>query len=719
MSFGLFPQEQNNALDAIQRMGPAGPPQPGFFSGIPTAVATGVGEGALKTAAPLVEESGVDMLGALSPSPDFYTAPAQPPVEHTQEEIDAHTRQAAQDGIEQFRPNPNITGFAGNILHSVASVGVRAVAGAELAGPIGAAVVAGGTEGYNTSESMQLRGVDKNLAHALGAADSLMTGVGVGTPFLSGVGKTLATRAVSGATINVLFGAADRAAMHTALAENGYDAMAKQYAVLDGQALASDAILGTFFGGIGHFHAAPSVVDAAHVAADAAHVEGAANGVPTDPISRNNHVDNMTAAARALMNDEPVADLKPVDTIPNPAQDALRAAAADAHMQAAAEAVAEAGMGAETPAFTGIERRSDMIESARLAELTNKHNTDSLTPAETTEWATLLNRDRLSTTVAGRRIQGVGSYAAYTEMLARGEGKPVVGFADADMLHATNEAHGYPVGDALIRTLGETLAHYFGEGNVFRRASDTGGSDEFITHANTEAEHTANMQKAQQYLENHTLRAYDKVTGEIIGEKKGAGFSHGKGTDEASAAANAKLDKQRRADAGLRSDRGTVAEKPGATGGKGGSAQAARPKTAVEAISKLTQALKRLVETDGKDAASHATARAIMGHTTDAGWSGIDRAAVDRAGPGADKALAAALVHEQPAGETGSLDPATRESVDQAQSVIDRRPDTVIPGADGVPVAGHDALNQALEGVAAAKQEGVLHQIAAACFGRG
>jgi GGDEF domain-containing protein len=748
MSFGLFPQEQNNALDAIQRMGPMAAPDPSFFAGSLTAAPLGAAEGVGKIGRVLgdIGAQNVSMTG-IPTSTEFsdQTAPQYlaPLSEVTDEEQRQTRAQAVQHAIDYFKADPNTVGTAGQVLHSVSSIGVRALAGGAAAGPIGAAVAAGGTEGYSTYREL-LPKTDENTARALASANALMTGIGVGTPLLSGVGGTLVKRAASGAVVNALFGAADRATMHTVLADNGYNAMAAQYRVLDGQALASDTILGAVFGGVGHFHTQaaisdnlvremgvgslfkPSDVDAAHVAADAAHIESSAEGVPTDPVSRANRIDNMTAAARALLNDEPVSDLKPVDTITNPAQEALQRAAVDAHTEAAREAIVEAGMGGEPPAFTGEERRGDVLADNRLAELSAKRNTEGLTPAETDEFAGLLDQRRLTTRVAGRTIQGVGSYDAYTEMLARGEGKPVVGFADADMLHATNEAHGYPVGDELIRTLGETLAHYFGEGNVFRRVSETGGSDEFITHTNTEAEHDANILAAQRYLENHTLRAYDKTTGALIGEKKGAGFSHGKGTDEASAAAATKLDKQRRADAQLRSDRGTVAEKPGAERGAGGSAETAgtkagKVKTPTEAISKLSIALKRLVATDGKDANAHETARAILAHAAESKWDGdgIGRAAVERAGPGAADRLATATVRDQPVADTGGLDPTTRESVEQAQSVIDRRPNLSIPGADGVAVAGHDALNQALEGIAGAKQEGVLHQIAAACFGRG
>ena len=480
MSLGLFPQEQNNALDAIQRMGPGGPPQPGFFSGIPSAVGTGLAEGETKLGEAFAG-LGVEGLRQLQHkmSPDSNIQEIDP------DALAARVRANSHDLLQHFTADPNTVGTAGQVLHGLASVGVRAVGGSPL-GPAGVAAVAGGSEGYSTSEDLQLRGVDANTAHILGIANGLMTGAAVGTPLMSGFGATLTTRVLSGAAVNTAFGAADRATMHGVLAANGYDAMAAQYRVMDGQALASDAILGSIFGGLGHFHAAPSVVDAAHTTADAAHIESSADGVPVDPISRNNHVDNMVESVRALMNDEPVDNLKPVDTIPNPAQDALQEAAMAAHTEAAVEAVGEAGMGVE----------------------------------------------------------------------------------------AANEP--------------------FAGGTTIKEA-----------------------------LRDETAIAHENQGGEM--------------------------------------------------------ADSAVP---------------------GRDGA------------------GVAGANVERPGRGTKAEPASAAVLEREAVSAG-LDPETRESVEQAQSILDRRPGLAVPDANGDAVAGNDALNQALSAITGAKQEGVLHQIAAACFGRG
>ena len=536
------------------------------------------------------------------------------------------------------------------------------------------------------------------------------------------MGKQLTTRLLSGAGVNAVFGAANRATMHTVLEDNGYDARAEQYRVLDGQALASDAILGAAFGTIAHLHGpAPSTVDAAHTIADAVHVEQSADGVPTTPQARDLHVQQMSDAAEALFNDKPVTDMQMPDTVPNPAQDALHAAAGDALTEASREITGEV-VGPESGNEGQPERRADAQASLRMQELAAQRKASGLSPEESDEYTQLLEADRLAGKVGGRVIPGVLNDVAYAEAQDRGELLPTQGYADMDMLKATNDTYGHTVGDQAIHLMGETLARYFPR--VYKRSAG-GAGDEFLMEHNSPEEHEAAAAKARQYLDNVKLRAKD-AQGKVIAEKQGIGFSHGSGKTSAEAEAAGYADKTRRAAANLRSERGPVAEGTGAGRGKpAGStptgAKAVPVKSPVEAVSKLTQALKRLVATDGKDETAHATARGILEHAANQGWDAdsLGRAAVARAGAGADRALAAASVHDTPAREAAGLDPETREAVEQAQRIVGRDSGLVVADEAGNPVAAHDALNAALDNMSQAKSEGVLHQIAAACFGRG
>ena len=731
MTLGMFPDESRDALDALQRQGPGAPEQPGFFSGIPTALATGVAEGETKLGEVFAGASARGVRYAqhqgLTPGPwsEFVEQTGIDKIDP--DELDARIRANSQAVLKSVRADPATIGYAGQVLHGLASVGVRAVA-AGPTGVLGAATIAGGSEGYATSEGLQAQGVDKNTAHVLGTANALMTGAGLAMPGVSGVGKTLGTRLVSGAAVNALMGAADRATMHSVLADHGYDAMAAQYRVMDGQAMAVDAILGGVFGFHGYLRGklAPSTIDAAHTANDALHVNNDLTpGAPVSPAELDVHTENMVRSAAALFSGDDPPQLRMPETVPNPAQDALRATNAAGVADAQAEALAEHGVATAAPetAREG-ERRQDSLDSARMSELRGK-GLSNLTPPETTEYAALLERDRLAAKVGGRRMQGVLNDDAYAEMLSRGEAKPVQGFVDMDMLKALNDVYGHTTGDEAIRTLGETLAHYAGEGNVFRRSS-SGAGDEFLVQSADQASHDAAIEVARRHLENHVLESVDTVG--TVRQLKGIGFSHGSGKTAELAEQAAYVDKQLRKEQGLRSDRGAMDQKPSAPDrqparDQATGAKAAGVKTPEQATSKLAEALKALKESNGKDANAHETARAILAHSADAGWdeAGIARAAVERAGPGAERALEAARVRDEAGtSTTAGLNADTRESVEQAQSAIERNPGlSIADPVTGVAVNANDALTQAVKDLSQAKNEGELAKIAAACFGRG
>ena len=552
MPLGLFPRETADLVNSAPSDNFTTPPnQPSFTTGAATATALGIGEGAAKVAAPLTSGAQADLGGALSPDlfpPEMFFPKAQ---EVSDEDRQAQMRKTTNDAVQAFTPNPHTTGIAGQILHGTASALTRFAAGAEVAGPLGGAVTVGASEGYATKAQLQEAGVDENTANALGAGSALFSGAGAMLP--GGFGKTLAERVLSGTAAQLTSGITNRTMMSKVLSDNGYDQMAKQYQAFDGQAMMTDAVLGAAFGGVHHVFA-PSVVDAAHTSADSAHVEDSAPGVPVTPDSRSAHVDNMTAAANSLLSGEDMPELKPVETIPNPAQEAVRDENAKGIDEAASEVAGE-------PVAAPIEeRRGDAQDLARMKELGAK-GLRNLSPDETAEYADLLQKDRLSAKVAGRRLNGVQNMDAYAEVMERGELLPVQGFADMDMLKSVNDTQGHKMGDEAIRAMGETLGHYFGEGNAFHR-----GGDEFITQAVSTEAYAANMEAAQRYLANHKLQTFD-AEGNLVSEKTGVGFSHGAGKTAELAEQAAYADKAARQRAGLRADRGTVAEKPAAGSG--------------------------------------------------------------------------------------------------------------------------------------------------------
>ena len=224
-------------------MTPAGPVSPGFLQGTLSAPFTGIAEGAvgvgesiMSGATDLAAEGLRDIQGAAGGNRPGVPIPesATTLFERSPDAIEHDRAVASQAAVDQYKSDPATNGTAAQVIHGIFSVGTRAAIGG-LAGPEGAAIVAGGTSGALTNESLQLQGVDANTAHTMAIADALMTGAAVGTPLLSGVGKQLTTRLLSGAGVNAVFGAANRATMHGVLDANGYDAMAEQYRVLDGR----------------------------------------------------------------------------------------------------------------------------------------------------------------------------------------------------------------------------------------------------------------------------------------------------------------------------------------------------------------------------------------------------------------------------------------------------------------------------------------------------
>lgn len=554
MPVGLYPREARDALAVAPDETDSAPEQPGFFAGAPGAALLGVGEGAEKVAAPLVAESGVDLLGAMSPNPDFTTAP--PASELTPDEQHAHAQAATNALLQQFRSDPHTVGMAGQTLHGLVSGLTRFVGGAELAGPLGGAITVGSTEGYATAIDLKAQGVDENTANALGAASALFAG---GTSMLpGGYGKTLTNRIITGAMANTANGFVNRGLMHNVLDSAGYTAQADQYRALDAQAAIADMVLGAGFGAAHHVFA-PSVVDAARGVKDADSVETRVPGTPATPGARDAHVANMNAAAEALLSGEDMPPLRDVEYVPNPAQDALSAARASEVTQAVTDVTGEAPARAlET------ERRGDAVDAARMKAL---RELPERTPEQQTEYVGLLEKDRLSAKVGGRAIKGLLSREAYEEMAARGEAKPYVAYFDLDMFKDINDQFGMHHGDDAIRATGEAAAAIAGEGNAFKGSERAG--DEFAIQGDSPVELESKIEAIRQHLQNHTIEVHD-AQGNLVKSRKGLDFSHGVGRTIDAAAEASKLAKTERARLGLRADRGTVPaparDKPAASG---------------------------------------------------------------------------------------------------------------------------------------------------------
>jgi len=343
MPLGLFPRDAATAqAPGVGEFGTSPPPQPGIFTGLwsQSPFSSAIGEGALKTA----QASGAgsaDLLSAMSPNPDFFTAPDV--VQVDPEQLALHQATEQQRVIDAFKTNPRLTGGAANLIHNVTSPLTQMALGTLATGgnPLGGAITVGAGEGYAANQEMAVAHpeIDANTRRALAAGTALFAGAGALLP--GGLGETLAMRIASGAAAQETLGVANRGMMAKVLDQAGYAEQAKAYVALDGMAMLSDAVLGAGFGAAHHIFA-PDVQDAARVVRDSVNAEHSAPGVPVDGASRQAALDSVESAKVALIRgDDTPAPSADVRTVPNPAQDAAREASATAVQDAAGEIGAE------------------------------------------------------------------------------------------------------------------------------------------------------------------------------------------------------------------------------------------------------------------------------------------------------------------------------------------------------------------------------------------
>ena len=148
------------------------------------------------------------------------------------------------------------------------------------------------------------------------------------------------------------------------------------------------------------------------------HVEQSADGVPTTPQARDLHVQQMSDAVEALFNDKPVTDMQMPDTVPNPAQDALHAAAGDALTEASREVTGEVTAGAgEWQPKASPERRADanLPEQGCRNWRPNWQGDTDLSPEESDEYTQLADQrgSRLRTSMVAARWAGRSFQTAY------------------------------------------------------------------------------------------------------------------------------------------------------------------------------------------------------------------------------------------------------------------------------------------------------------------
>jgi len=251
--------EENEAASQDQRLvRTEDRPAPGAFTGAYDAFGQGLVRGgieAVNTAKSLVvQTAGADQamnLGLSGMVLDGQDAEQQinqitVDTERRANEIGKDTAQA----VELLRPDPAEVGIVGQILGEAAAVLPRTVVGAITAGPVGAAVAAGAPAGYAGKQEATAEGIDEATAYGKGAIDALTVGVGAVLPAARFVKPLLGDAAIA-VGANVGLGIAGRSATAKLLESGGYHLQAAQYQALDSTAIATDAILGAAFFGIG------------------------------------------------------------------------------------------------------------------------------------------------------------------------------------------------------------------------------------------------------------------------------------------------------------------------------------------------------------------------------------------------------------------------------------------------------------------------------------
>lgn len=252
--------------------------------------------------------------------------------------------------LKSFTPDPETTGMAGQVLHSLFDI----IPGAVVTGGVGA----GALEGVAQAKLAQERGVDERTAILHGAVQGVATGIGVAIPLSIGV-KAPADLAWAAAS-NVVPNMAARGASHVLLETAGYTEMASQYKALDAEAIMADATLGIFFAGAGRLirgieakaqarmaaKVKPDDLDAALTSKAQHHLElDSAPGIPRDAVTRDSHVQAAIKASDDLLAGRPVNVgqlLDEADFQPDPARRAyvqMADAEVKAHLGDAYDAV--------------------------------------------------------------------------------------------------------------------------------------------------------------------------------------------------------------------------------------------------------------------------------------------------------------------------------------------------------------------------------------------
>lgn len=306
--------DEGEAISQDQRLGRTTErPQPGAFTGALDVIGPNLLRGGLEAGSAIESgfsslwQSGLDIAAdVLLPEPKFGGKPDVTSAERSSQDT---LGQGTAQRVMELRPDPAEVGMVGQILGEAAAILPRTVVASAFGGPVAGAVAAGGPAGYASKQVGMAEGLDESTATLKGVIDATTIGVGAVLPAARFV-KPLFGDAAIAVGANVGLGMAGRGATAALLEGGGYAAQAAQYRAMDGTAIATDAILGAAFFGIGRAgmrRPTTEQVDAALAERTYQHADiDTAPGAPVNPRSAVAHQDAVRTAIEQLRRGEPV-----------------------------------------------------------------------------------------------------------------------------------------------------------------------------------------------------------------------------------------------------------------------------------------------------------------------------------------------------------------------------------------------------------------------------
>lgn len=235
-------------------------PEVGFFDGTKEAIKDILPNAALQVGSALTgmftgsgRQATIEQAAAEAQEQGIPIADSKEFARKQAEYMDASAKELRRIAEEEYTPNPDATGVAGQIIHGVGTELTKAmlVAPIAAASPQAAALAYGALHGVETTQRYKDKGVDENTANWLGVS-AFGTGT-LGFLIPAAAGPTRLASAVYGAITNPAANVSEDLATRMILRKQNYEALAATINPFDPLNLAVAAFVGGGFGTIG-FH---------------------------------------------------------------------------------------------------------------------------------------------------------------------------------------------------------------------------------------------------------------------------------------------------------------------------------------------------------------------------------------------------------------------------------------------------------------------------------